>query len=52
MTDSLEFIFDGWQAYQKSIVYAVKPLTPDQLVWRPAEICSNPPVDNLENIEP
>jgi len=37
MTDSLEFIFDGWQAYQKSIVYAVKPLTPDQLVWRPAE---------------
>lgn len=29
-------IFDGWQGYQASLLHAVAPLTPEQLVWKPA----------------
>jgi uncharacterized damage-inducible protein DinB len=36
-TAKLSTILDGWQGYQQSMVNAVKPLTPDQLRWRPAE---------------
>lgn len=30
-------IFEGWNGYQESIVNAVKPLTANQLAWRPAD---------------
>jgi uncharacterized damage-inducible protein DinB len=36
-TNSLEDIYEGWNGYHQSIVNAVKPLTPEQLHWRPAE---------------
>ena len=36
-TISLQDIFEGWNGYHQSIVNAVKPLTPEQLLWRPAE---------------
>jgi uncharacterized damage-inducible protein DinB len=35
--DSLQRIFDGWNGYHQSIVNAVTPLTPEQLVWRPKD---------------
>ncbi|MFN2236508.1 MAG: DinB family protein [Anaerolineales bacterium] len=35
-SDSLTVVLDGWNGYQKSLVSAVKPLTPEQLAWRPA----------------
>jgi len=37
-TDSLQVIYEGWNGYHQSIVNAVKPLTPEQLSWRPAKI--------------
>ena len=36
-TDSLQVIYEGWNGYHQSIVNAVKPLAPDQLIWRPAK---------------
>ena len=33
---SLLSVFDGWNTYQVSLVHAVKPLTPEQLAYRPA----------------
>jgi uncharacterized damage-inducible protein DinB len=33
---SLGAIFQGWDGYETSILHAVKPLTADQLLWRPA----------------
>lgn len=36
-TISLMTIFDGWNGYNQSIINAVKPLTPVQLAWRPAD---------------
>jgi uncharacterized damage-inducible protein DinB len=36
-TNSLQDIYEGWNGYHQSIVNAVKPLTPEQLHWRPAE---------------
>ena len=33
--ESLQNIFDGWNGYHQSIVNAVTPLTPNQLIWRP-----------------
>jgi uncharacterized damage-inducible protein DinB len=35
--DSLMNIYNGWNGYQQSIVNAVQPLTPEQLIWRPAQ---------------
>ena len=35
-TDSLQVIYEGWNGYHQSIVNAVKPLTSEQLTWRPA----------------
>lgn len=35
--ESLQNIFDGWNGYQQSIVNAVTPLTPEQLIWRPKD---------------
>lgn len=35
--DSLQSIYEGWNGYHQSIVNAVKPLTPEQLIWRPSE---------------
>ena len=35
-SDSLQAIFEGWNGYHQSIVNAVKPLTSEQLTWRPA----------------
>lgn len=32
----LSTVFDGWQGYQTSIVKAIKPLSAEQLAWRPA----------------
>jgi uncharacterized damage-inducible protein DinB len=29
-------VFEGWAGYQYSLVEAVRPLTPEQLAWRPA----------------
>jgi len=29
-------VFEGWAGYQHSLVEAVRPLTPEQLAWRPA----------------
>ena len=29
-------IFEGWEGYQRSLVNAVRPLTAEQLAWRPA----------------
>ena len=34
--DSLAMVFEGWEGYRQSIVHAVAPLTPEQLMWRPA----------------
>jgi uncharacterized damage-inducible protein DinB len=36
-TISLTTIFDGWNGYNQSIINAIKPLTPEELAWRPAE---------------
>ena len=36
-SDSLAFLFEGWDGYQTSLVRAITPLTPAQLEWRPAE---------------
>lgn len=36
VSDSLAMVFEGWQGYRQSIIHAVVPLTPDQLLWRPA----------------
>src|SRR5262245_61012039 len=33
---SLSRIYEGWEGYQTSLVHAVRPLTRDQLTWRPA----------------
>lgn len=35
--DSLLTVYDGWNGYNQSIINAVKPLTPEQLGWRPAK---------------
>ena len=35
--ESLQNIFDGWNGYHQSIVNAVTPLTPEQLIWRPKD---------------
>jgi|SRR5579859_458355 len=29
-------VFEGWEGYQRSLVNAVRPLTAEQLAWRPA----------------
>jgi uncharacterized damage-inducible protein DinB len=34
-TDSLQLIFDGWNGYNQSLINAIKPLTREQLTWRP-----------------
>jgi uncharacterized damage-inducible protein DinB len=34
---SLQDLYEGWDGYHQSIVNAVKNLTPEQLLWRPAE---------------
>ncbi len=33
---SLNFVFEGWDSYQTSLVRAISPLAPDELAWRPA----------------
>jgi len=33
--DYLSAVFDGWQGYNQSLVSAIQPLTPGQLIWRP-----------------
>lgn len=33
---SLAAVYDGWNGYQTSIANAVRPLTAEQLVWRPS----------------
>ena len=35
--DSLQLIYDGWNGYNQSLINAIKPLSPAQLSWRPAE---------------
>lgn len=35
-SDSLAMVFEGWEGYRQSIIHAVAPLTPEQLLWRPA----------------
>jgi uncharacterized damage-inducible protein DinB len=32
----LAYVFDGWNGFQASLTHAIAPLTPQQLVWRPA----------------
>lgn len=29
-------VYDGWDGHQASLVHAIAPLTPEQLLWRPA----------------
>jgi len=36
-SESLQVVYEGWNGYQQSLVNAVKPLTREQLTWRPAE---------------
>ena len=33
---SLSQLFDGWQGHQRSLVDTIRPLTREQLAWRPA----------------
>jgi uncharacterized damage-inducible protein DinB len=33
---SLSKVFEGWEGYQLSLANTVRPLTPEQLKWRPA----------------
>src|SRR5262245_64672916 len=33
---SLAKLFDGWEGYQRSLVDAIRPLTREQLAFRPA----------------
>ena len=33
---SLADIYEGWDGHQTSLVQAIAPLTPEQLIWRPA----------------
>lgn len=33
---SLETIFDGWQGYNQSLINAIRPLSTDQLNWKPS----------------
>ncbi len=33
---ALSKIFDGWEGYNTSLVHALQPLTPEQLIWRPS----------------
>lgn len=33
---SLTSVYEGWDGYQRSLMSAVRPLTREQLVWRPA----------------
>src|SRR5689334_14574375 len=35
-TMPLAEVFDGWESYQRSLVNTVRPLTTEQLAWRPA----------------
>jgi uncharacterized damage-inducible protein DinB len=35
--DSLQFIFEGWNGYNQSIINAIKPLSSEQLSWQPKE---------------
>lgn len=34
--NQLAAIFDGWNGHQISLVHAIAPLTPEQLLWRPS----------------
>ena len=34
---SLMSVYEGWDGYHRSLVGAVRPLTSEQLAWRPAE---------------
>lgn len=34
---SLMKIYEGWDGHQTSLVHAIAPLTPEQLLWRPGE---------------
>jgi uncharacterized damage-inducible protein DinB len=36
-TNSLMTVYEGWDGYRQSIITAVKPLTIEQLAWRPAD---------------
>jgi hypothetical protein len=36
IASSLMSVYEGWDAYQHSILQAVTPLTREQLAWRPA----------------
>ena len=36
-SDTLQVVLDGWNGYQESLVKAVKPLTQEQLTWRPTD---------------
>jgi uncharacterized damage-inducible protein DinB len=36
-SDSLLSVYEGWDGYQRSIVGSVRPLTQEQLAWRPAQ---------------
>ena len=36
-SDPLQIVYEGWNGYQDSLVNAVKPLTQEQLTWRPAD---------------
>lgn len=33
---NLNAIFEGWEGYQQSLDHAIRPLSSDQLIWRPA----------------
>jgi uncharacterized damage-inducible protein DinB len=36
MNTSLALVYEGWDGYRQSIIKAVKPLTAEQLAWRPS----------------
>jgi hypothetical protein len=41
-TGSLLTVYEGWDGYQHALSGALAPLTPEQLVWRPATQLRSP----------
>lgn len=37
MNPSLASVYEGWDGYRQSIIKAVTPLTPEQLIWRSSD---------------
>src|SRR5438874_463911 len=33
---ALQHVYEGWDGYRTSLIRAIAPLTPAQLIWRPA----------------